>query len=87
MNLIILRFSVNDTAVGVENQRIIRVPVSWLKEISLVDTPGTNAVFRAHQRITEARLHHLYLSSPDLLSPQALTLFSTFYPVLTWSFG
>jgi small GTP-binding protein len=29
------------------------LPVAWLQEISLVDTPGTNAVIQRHQEITE----------------------------------
>jgi small GTP-binding protein len=32
---------------------IIHVPVDWLREINLVDTPGTNAVVQRHQQITE----------------------------------
>ncbi|KAN0023148.1 hypothetical protein ACTFIU_011311 [Dictyostelium citrinum] len=32
---------------------IIQLPVEWLKEFSLVDTPGTNAVIDGHQEITE----------------------------------
>jgi small GTP-binding protein len=31
----------------------IALPVEWLREISLVDTPGTNAVVQKHQQITE----------------------------------
>lgn len=31
----------------------VHVPVPWLKQISLVDTPGTNAVVQGHQEITE----------------------------------
>ena len=34
------------------DREIITVPVDWLKEISLVDTPGTNAVVKGHQEIT-----------------------------------
>ncbi len=30
-----------------------RLPVSWLQEVNLVDTPGTNAVIRQHQELTE----------------------------------
>lgn len=30
-----------------------RFPVEWLREINIVDTPGTNAVFEQHQLITE----------------------------------
>ncbi|MCC6166906.1 MAG: dynamin family protein [Caldilineaceae bacterium] len=32
---------------------LIQVPVDWLREINLVDTPGTNAVVQRHQQITE----------------------------------
>jgi len=30
-----------------------RLPVPWLQEVNLVDTPGTNAVLRQHQELTE----------------------------------
>ena len=30
-----------------------RLPVPWLQEVNLVDTPGTNAVIRQHQELTE----------------------------------
>lgn len=29
-------------------------PVSWLQDINIVDTPGTNAIIQRHQQITEA---------------------------------
>ena len=32
---------------------VIYVPVEWLREINLVDTPGANAVVQRHQQITE----------------------------------
>ncbi|MDQ3247902.1 MAG: dynamin family protein [Chloroflexota bacterium] len=32
---------------------VIQVPVDWLREVNLVDTPGTNAVIQRHQKITE----------------------------------
>ncbi|WP_298981949.1 dynamin family protein [Caldilinea sp.] len=32
---------------------VILLPVDWLQEINLVDTPGTNAVIQRHQEITE----------------------------------
>jgi small GTP-binding protein len=32
---------------------MIHLPVDWLQEINLVDTPGTNAVIQRHQEITE----------------------------------
>lgn len=36
-----------------EDYHLIRVPVEWLRELNLVDTPGTNAVIQRHQEITE----------------------------------
>lgn len=36
-----------------EDLLLIHVPVDWLREINLVDTPGTNAVIQRHQQITE----------------------------------
>jgi len=33
--------------------RTTRVPVDWLKETNLVDTPGTNAILAGHTQITE----------------------------------
>lgn len=35
-----------------EQQHILILPVDWLAEISIVDTPGTNAIIRAHETIT-----------------------------------
>ncbi len=32
---------------------VITAPVEWLRDINLVDTPGTNAVIQRHQEITE----------------------------------
>lgn len=42
--------------------RTVRLPVDWLKRASLVDTPGTNAVLRSHQTITEK-----FVPSADLI--------------------
>ncbi len=49
----ILRFG-NDAQRNLikENQLLITLPVEWLAEISIVDTPGTNAIIRAHEAIT-----------------------------------
>lgn len=35
-----------------ENQHVLLLPVSFLAEISVVDTPGTNAILRSHEAIT-----------------------------------
>jgi small GTP-binding protein len=32
---------------------LLSLPVEWLQEVNLVDTPGTNAVIRQHEAITE----------------------------------
>lgn len=32
---------------------VLQVPVDWLREVNLVDTPGTNAIIQRHQEITE----------------------------------
>ena len=36
-----------------EDYLVIHAPVEWLREVNLVDTPGTNAVVQRHQQITE----------------------------------
>jgi small GTP-binding protein len=36
-----------------EHQHMLRLPVDWLAEISVVDTPGTNAILREHEALTE----------------------------------
>ncbi len=35
-----------------ENHHVLILPVDWLDEISIVDTPGTNAIMREHELIT-----------------------------------
>lgn len=35
-----------------ENQMVLTLPVEWLADISIVDTPGTNAIIRSHEAIT-----------------------------------
>jgi len=32
---------------------VVSLPVDWLREVNVVDTPGTNAVIRSHEEITE----------------------------------
>jgi uncharacterized LabA/DUF88 family protein len=36
-----------------QNQHVLTFPVDWLREISIVDTPGTNAVIRSHETLTQ----------------------------------
>lgn len=49
----ILRFGAEQERIVVnESQHVLTLPVDWLAEISIVDTPGTNAIIRAHEAIT-----------------------------------
>jgi len=45
--------NVKDESGKLTDMRNISIPVDWLKKIKIVDTPGTNAVFRVHQALTE----------------------------------
>jgi small GTP-binding protein len=38
---------------GEDELQLVNLPIDWLKEINLVDTPGTNAIFKSHQMLTE----------------------------------
>ncbi len=42
-----------DVAPTSDDYHVIRADVDWLRELNLVDTPGTNAVIQRHQEITE----------------------------------
>lgn len=44
--------AVQQETVG-DDTLLVHLPVEWLHEINLVDTPGTNAVIQRHQEITE----------------------------------
>jgi small GTP-binding protein len=49
----ILRFGdEQERRVITDNQHILTLPVDWLNEISIVDTPGTNAIIRSHEVLT-----------------------------------
>jgi len=49
----ILRYGTTQDRVALsEYQHVVTLPVDWLAEISIVDTPGTNAIIRAHEAIT-----------------------------------
>jgi small GTP-binding protein len=41
-----------DRIVVNEKQHVLTLPIEWLAEISIVDTPGTNAIIRSHEIIT-----------------------------------
>ena len=52
-----------------ENLHLITAPVSFLSEISIVDTPGTNAIIREHEEITSKFIPRsdlvLFITSAD----------------------
>ncbi len=49
----VLRYGeTQDRTIVNENLHILTAPVDFLAEISIVDTPGTNAVIREHEQIT-----------------------------------
>jgi small GTP-binding protein len=52
-----------------EDYLVLYLPVDWLREINLVDTPGTNAVIQRHQQITETFIPQsdlvLFITSAD----------------------
>ncbi len=50
----ILRYGEEAGKTQAENDILaVTYPVDWLRDINIVDTPGTNAVIRRHQEITE----------------------------------
>ncbi|MBX3053924.1 MAG: dynamin family protein [Caldilineaceae bacterium] len=40
-------------SINQDDVAVVHLPVEWLREVNLVDTPGTNAVIRSHEQITE----------------------------------
>ena len=50
----VLRYGAEQSqALREEDVLVLTLPVAWLEEINVVDTPGTNAVIQRHQEITE----------------------------------
>ena len=50
----VLRYGAEQSqALREEDVLVLTLPVAWLDEINVVDTPGTNAVIQRHQEITE----------------------------------
>jgi len=49
----ILRYGKEKTiSIGAKGQQILRIPNNNLTDISIVDTPGTNAILREHEELT-----------------------------------
>ncbi len=66
----ILRFGdIQDRQILDENTHVITAPVVLLTEISIVDTPGTNAIIREHEEITSKFIPRsdlvLFITSAD----------------------
>lgn len=58
-----------DRQVVSENQHVLTLPVEWLADITVVDTPGTNAIIREHEQITSEFIPRsdlvLFITSTD----------------------
>ena len=66
----ILRYGKNnEKSILKENQLEITLPAEWLADISIVDTPGTNAIIRSHEAITSEFIPRsdliLFITSAD----------------------
>ena len=59
----------SERALVKENQVVLTLPVDWLADISIVDTPGTNAIIRSHEAITSEFIPRsdlvLFITSAD----------------------
>jgi len=47
-----LRYGDASTAIDEHGMRVVTAPVELLREVHIVDTPGTNAIMREHERLT-----------------------------------
>ncbi len=60
---------------------VLSHPAEWLRDINLVDTPGTNAIIQRHQRITEAFIPRsdlvLFVTSADRPFSESERIFLT----------
>lgn len=58
-----------DRQVLSENQHVLTLPVDWLADMTIVDTPGTNAIIREHEQITSEFIPRsdlvLFITSTD----------------------
>jgi small GTP-binding protein len=52
-----------------DSQHVLSLPVDWLNQISIVDTPGTNAIIRSHEVLTSQFMPRadlvLFITSAD----------------------
>jgi small GTP-binding protein len=66
----LLRYGADQERIVVDKYKnILLMPIDWLSEISIVDTPGTNAIVRIHEEITSQFIPRsdlvLFITSAD----------------------
>jgi len=65
----LLRHGAPGRQTAADGSIILTHPAPWLQEINIVDTPGTNAIIRSHQQITEGFIPRsdlvLFVTSAD----------------------
>ncbi len=65
----ILRHGAPGRQMAADGSIVLTHPAPWLQEINIVDTPGTNAIIRSHQQITEGFIPRsdlvLFVTSAD----------------------
>ncbi|NOZ27634.1 MAG: GTP-binding protein [Chloroflexi bacterium] len=77
----LLRHGNADRYVNTDGVVVLSHPAEWLRDINLVDTPGTNAVIQRHQEITEAFIPRsdlvLFVTSADRPFSESERMFLT----------
>lgn len=65
----LLRYGKDGRHVTEDGVVVLAHPTEWLRDINIVDTPGTNAIIRHHQQLTEAFIPRsdliLFITSAD----------------------
>jgi small GTP-binding protein len=68
-HIYLLRYGQDGHQINPDGIIILFHPTEWLRDINLVDTPGTNAIMQRHQQITEAFIPRsdlvLFVTSAD----------------------
>ena len=77
----LLRHGQGERHVAADGVVVVAHPAPWLEEINIVDTPGTNAIIRSHQQITEAFIPRsdlvLFVTSADRPFTESERIFLT----------
>ncbi len=65
----LLRYGRDNRHIDADGVVVLSHPAEWLRDINLVDTPGTNAIIQRHQQLTEAFIPRsdlvLFVTSAD----------------------